>query len=86
MNHIIQRIQQMEQYFDTVLAMRAHTPDTYLKNPAVRDALQQLIAYQESGLWLQDYDRDSRGELPRDLKRGVLSQDALYDLLQDLGL
>lgn len=86
MNQIIQRIQQMEQDFDAVLAMRAQAPDTCLEYPEVREALQRLIAYQESGLWLQDYDRDSRGELPRDLKRGVLSQDALYDLLQDLGL
>ena len=29
----------------------------------------------------EDYEADERGELPPDLKRGVLSQDALYDLL-----
>ena len=29
-----------------------------------------------------DYEADERGELPPDLKRGVLSQDALYNLLE----
>ena len=29
---------------------------------------------------------DERGDLPPDLKRGVLSQDALYDLLDGKGL
>lgn len=28
---------------------------------------------------------NERGELPPDLKRGVLSQDALYDLLERVG-
>ena len=38
------------------------------------DALKE---YYESGLWLSDYEADERGELPADLKRGVLSQDGL---------
>ena len=31
--------------------------------------------------WREDYEADERGEIPRDLTRGVLSQDALFDLL-----
>ena len=42
---------------------------------------QALIDYYESGQWLKDYEADERGDLPRDLKRGILSQDTLYDLL-----
>ena len=41
-----------------------------------------LEAYCTSGEWLEDYTADEAGELPPDLKRGVLSQDALYDLLE----
>ena len=41
----------------------------------------ELVEYYESGQWLRDYEADERGELPRDLKRGVLSQDGLWDLL-----
>ena len=43
-----------------------------------------LKEYYESGLWLSDYEADERGELPKDLKRGVLSQDGLYNLLNDI--
>ena len=45
------------------------------------DALKE---YYESGLWLSDYEADERGELPADLKRGVLSQDGLYNLLNEI--
>ncbi len=31
--------------------------------------------------WREDYEADERGEIPPDLTRGVLSQDALFDLL-----
>lgn len=44
--------------------------------------IQQLNAYYTSGQWLEDYTADENGELPPNLKRGVLSQDALYDLLE----
>ena len=44
------------------------------------DALRE---YMDSGLWLSDYEADERGELPAELKRGVLSQDGLYDLLSE---
>ena len=46
--------------------------------------LRALTSYSESWQWLQDYECDERGELPPDLKRGVLSQDALYNLLSDI--
>ena len=46
----------------------------------VRKDIATLREYEESGLWLQDYEADERGELPRDLKRGVLSQDGLDEV------
>ena len=45
------------------------------------EKLRLLEAYYTSGEWWEDYEADERGELPPDLKRGVLSQDALYDSL-----
>ena len=43
----------------------------------VRKDIAALKEYEESGQWLKDYEADERGELPQDLKRGVLSQDGL---------
>lgn len=50
----------------------------------VQPKIRELIAYYDGGDWLADYDDDCAGKLPRDLKRGVLSQDAVYDLLTEL--
>ena len=46
------------------------------------EKLALLETYYTSGQWRDDYEADERGELPPDLKRGVLSQDGLYDLLE----
>ena len=32
---------------------------------------------------MQDYADDEAGKLPRDLKRGVLSEDGVYDLITE---
>lgn len=50
---------------------------------AVRNDLCALEAYYGSSDWFSHLAADERGELPPSLCRGVLSQDALYDLLQD---
>ena len=43
-----------------------------------------LKEYQDSGLWLEDFEADERGELPPDLRRGVLSEDGLYNLFDEI--
>ena len=66
----IERVEKYERLFDE--ASVTHEPEK----------LRLLNAYYMSGEWREDYEADERGELPPDLKRGVLSQDALYDLLE----
>ena len=43
--------------------------------------LTALAEYYDGGDWRRDYEADETGKLPAGLKRGVLSQDALFDLL-----
>ena len=53
---------------------------------AFRGAQQDLAAlsvYYEGGDWRRDYEDDEAGRIPVNLPRGVLSQDAVYDLLAD---
>lgn len=45
--------------------------------------LQALDEYYGSVIWFQDYNTDLAGELPADLKRGVLTEDGIYDVLMD---
>ena len=68
---LIRRVKRYERLFDEASASR---------DP---EKLRLLDAYYTSGAWREDYEADERGELPPDLKRGVLSQDALYDLLEE---
>lgn len=67
----IRRIAAMEEAFERALAQ-----------PNAED-IRALAAYADSGDWLRDYDADRAGRIPRDMKRGVLSQDGLYDLLTE---
>ena len=78
----ITRIIKMEQYFDEVLKLVNSHHNLLYEDANIKEKLQVLLNYYESGLWLQDYECDERGELPENLKRGVLSQDALYNLVQ----
>ena len=54
--------------------------DEYSK---VQDDLRELEAYYGSEDWKQDYADDEQGLLPSDLKRGVLAQDAIWNVLED---
>lgn len=48
---------------------------------SLRGDLRALEAYYTGPDWKEDYEADEKGLLPPDLKRGVLSQDAVGDLL-----
>lgn len=77
------RITYMEQILDEATVVVASLSEALAKYNAVKDRLQELSAYYSSKQWLQDFDDDSAGKLPRNLKRGVLSEDAVYNLLTD---
>ena len=46
------------------------------------DAVEELTAYYESDDWKADFEADEAGLLPKDLPRGVLSEDGVYNLLE----
>ena len=77
----VERIAAMEACFD-VLCAAVDTADVL--SDAQKDGLRLLEDYYHGGLWLTDYTLDEQGLLPRQLKRGVLSQDGVYDLLERL--
>lgn len=77
------RVNRMEELFDFVADILHNTPSE-LQSPSVRDAIQVLTDYYENGNWLYDYELDEQRVLPSYLKRGVLSQDGLYNLLSEI--
>ena len=81
MEERIRRIVQMERIFDDLLAA---DPAQIPMDAALSEKLKTLTAYYESPLWRSDYEADERGVLPPDLKRGVLSEDGIYDFLTEM--
>ena len=80
----IDRIMHMEKCFDELLEAQKVETESIFNNSRLKKRYETLKEYYENGLWLQDYEADERGELPAELKRGILSQDALYDLLSEI--
>ena len=78
---LIDRVRQMEQYMDEIIEILNSNPDELKSNNELQQKVEILTNYMDSGQWLADYEADERGELPRSLKRGVLSQDGLYNLI-----
>ena len=79
--HDIERITDMEQRFNRVdEALRALeiAMDTII---SLEDDILELDAYYSGDEWKADFRSDELGLLPQDLKRGVLSEDAIWDLL-----
>ena len=77
----IERIKWMEQRFNKALAAIKDKSADSLK--AVEEDIAELSKYYGSELWKQDLAADEAGNLPSDLKRGVLSEDGIWNLLSD---
>ena len=79
----IQRIQEMEACLDASRQAMAHLSRALETYEAVQKAYKKLSDYYGSARWMKDFEDDEAGRLPADLKRGVLSEDAVYDLITE---
>ena len=77
----VERIKWMEQRFNNALAAIKDGSAASLK--AIKEDVAELNKYYSSDLWKQDFAADEAGNLPLDLKRGVLSEDGIWNLLSD---
>ena len=80
----VDRIGRMELIFDLLQKVAGTNPTALQKNMLLQELLWTLTEYYEGGQWLQDYELDEQGLLPQNLKRGVLSQDGVYNFLEKL--
>ena len=83
-NEQIARIQQMEQHLDRASAAVMELSAALDKYQEVQESLSALNVYYGSEDWQKDFAADEAGLLPRDLKRGVLSEDGIWNLLSDV--
>ena len=79
----LERIRHMERLFDFVLEAMKESPMSHDKYVKAKEAITTLSTYYGSDEWRKDYADDEAGLLPKDLKRGVLSEDGIWNLLSD---
>ena len=78
----IERISQMEEILDRASSVMAELEKNLSELESLQPDIQKLEAYYTGKDWKADFRLDEQGKLPKDLKRGVLSEDAVYDLLE----
>ena len=79
----IRRIIEMESRYDRISHV-LHAPEVCPDHlDSICSDVRALSEYYEGSLWREDFESDEAGLLPPDLKRGVLSEDGVYDLLSE---
>jgi|GEM_PF-6679395 len=78
-----ERVRAMELAFDRACGVNGtliEGLDAFEKNVGT---MNELAKYMESGLWKKDFEADEAGEFSEEIKRGVLSEDGLYNVLSE---
>ena len=79
----LERITLMEKYLDEAkITLKAYSESlrTYRE---IQTKLRELAEYYSGDDWRKDFEDDEAGKLPHELKRGVLSEDSVYDVLSE---
>ncbi len=78
----VERIESMEKILDEALikidSLKKAIDDFLNYQPEI----EKLEKYYSSDEWKKDFELDEAGKLPSDLKRGVLSEDSIYNMLE----
>ena len=77
----VERIAQMEALFEKLNQVLNQLDLSLEQYQNITSMIDKLADYYSSDDWKQDFLADEMGELPKDLKRGVLSEDGIYNLL-----
>ena len=79
----IARITKMEASLNALTAANAAMEQALGAFRGVPAKAAALSGYLGSESWWQDFEADAEGALPADLPRGVLSEDGIYNALDD---
>ena len=78
----VERIKQMEEILDEATVLLDELDGMLKEYERLMPKIKKLEEYYTSKLWKDDLALDEAGKLPKDLKRGVLSQDGIYNILE----
>ncbi len=79
----IKRIEQMEKYLDEATAAVKNISTALEDFMEAQNKIIALENYYEGKMWRKDHEDDQNGLIPSYISRGVLTEDAIYDLLTD---
>ena len=79
----IERIEQMEKILDSLKEAIAQVNTAISRLRELGPQAMELDEYYGSQEWFDDLKADENGLLPKGLKRGVLSEDGIYDVLNE---
>ena len=83
MNNQIKRIEEMEKLLNTSNKAIKNLEKALKDYNKAQDGIHELATYYSSKEWKEDFEADEKGKLPADLKRGVLSEDGIYNMLDN---
>lgn len=78
----IHRNNQMEEILDAAIQKTDALEQSIAGLKEYQAKIQELEAYYTSPQWKEDFAMDEAGKLPKNLKRGVLSEDGIYNVLE----
>jgi hypothetical protein len=79
----LQRIRKMEQHLVRAASALKRLSSALDKYEEAKADIAALARYYGSDDWKQDFADDEAGRLPKNLKRGVLSEDGIWNLLEE---
>ena len=79
----LQRIRQMERHLVRAASALKRLSSALDKYEEAKADIAALASYYGSNDWKQDFADDEAGRLPKNLKRGVLSEDGIWNLLEE---
>lgn len=83
MDEQLRRIRKMERHLNRASAALKRLSSALDKYDEAKEDIAVLSAYYASNDWKQDFADDEAGRLPKNLKRGVLTEDGIWNLLEE---
>ena len=77
----VKRIEEMEEKLNVASNAIKNLGKALREYGKAQDDIRELATYYASDEWKIDFEADEKGILPNDLKRGVLSEDGIYNML-----
>lgn len=78
----IERIQEMEAILDRATKVMDELESKLAEFETIQTDIKKLEKYYTGKAWKSDFKLDEEGKLPKVLKRGVLSEDGIDNLLE----